>query len=191
MNPLTSPYLPLRSPSYFDSSVFWIAASVATVLIIGVSVLVWRADKKQIFTVAKSNADLPDGVTPTPPRRRAGAMFYFLAGALVTLGYMSVTLVMDSVPAYASIYHKVNENIKAKYLIEDADVEVPEGVKNFTLDPANGNTLTRVNATVVQDGKVLVISYHVDIDKETGEPTLKSVIDSPAFSITPDILLRK
>jgi hypothetical protein len=189
MNPFSPSYLPLRSPSYFESPVFWLASGVAVILIVGITTLVYRVDKKKVVLGAVSYSILL-GTTPVRSADRKG-VYMFMVVVLASLAYLSVTLVMDSIPAYSSAHYKVNENVKAKYQITEADIEVPEGVRTLVVDPVTGNTLTRINATVVQDDRVLFIPYHVSIDGVTGEPTLKSVIDSPAFSISPETLLIK
>lgn len=184
MTSFSTPYLPLDSPSYFDSPVFWVSVAVAAVLTIGLPILLRWLDLR-----SHAAKEASPGATKKP--HCPTGLFVFMSAGLAMISYIVVLMVMSGIPAYADTYSKVNENIKAKYLIEDADVEVPEGVSNFVVDPATGDTLTRVDATVVRDGKVLVVPYHVSIDRETGEPTLQSVVDSPAFSIAPEKLLIK
>jgi hypothetical protein len=184
MNSYDTMFLPLASPNYLASGVFWIASIIALSLVTGV-----------FFGIHRMGKVLDKKYSPSTPKgSKFDAYFPMLLITMVVglAAAMGVQFVMQSiVPEYAPATDKISKNIALKYEVTKTEINTPKGVDDITVDPATGNSLTRVDATVVKDGVVMIIPYHVTLDKNTGEPTLKSVIDSPASSIDPETLVRK
>jgi hypothetical protein len=186
MTPLNPTYLPLEDPSIFATPVFWIASALSIAVVVALAIILRKINKRFAERDGRDVSDTKNFLLSNT----VGIDFSFMAAA-IALGVLGTSVAVSSVPAYASNYAKTNDNVKTKYLISNTYVEVPRGIDDFTVDPATGDTLTQIEATVISNGKAVSVPYHVTINKDSGEPTLTAVDDSGAGPISPESLLRK